>query len=159
MEKWRNFFVWKMGRDSRGNDIYPPFESVATWGIYCKSIPFKLFDNIKQPAKRSWPDEHGDDEYIPQEGLYLEAYNMKVEFGCKRTSTVKDVRQKVGQFLQYLRETGHINLYSSYTRIGRQNVRLDSVSDNSKWKSYDGSEYLIFEVTFHVGDPITDIFA
>ena len=151
MEKWRNFYLQKMGSSTT-------YESVSAWGVWCKSIPFKIFGKVKAPAKRTWYDEHGDDEYIPSEGLYLEAYTMKVEFGCKKMTSVNDVRQKVGQFLEYLRSSGHMKMYSSHTRIGRQNVRLDSVSDNAIWKTDDdGNEFLIFEVTFNVGDPVTDI--
>lgn len=152
MEKWQNFFLQKMGSGSN-----PVKESVAAWGIYCKDIPFKIFDKVKEPAKRTWYDEHGDDEYIPSTGLYLEAYTMKVEFGCKKTKTITDVRKKVGEFLEYLRSSGHMKMYSSYTRIGRQNVRLESVSDNAKWKTDDEGEFLIFEVTLNVADPKTDI--
>ena len=83
---------------------------------------------------------------------------MKVEFGCKKMSSVNDVRQKVGLFLKYLHESGMMKMYSSHTRIGRQKVRLESVSDNAKWKTDDeGNEYLVFEVTFKVNDPVTDI--
>ena len=83
MGKWQNFFLQKMGVDA--NDTpYPVRESVAEWGIWCKSIPFKLLDKVKEPAKRTWYDEHGDDEYIPSTGLFVEAYTMKVEFGCKK---------------------------------------------------------------------------
>lgn len=156
MEKWRNFFLQQMGTGTGGSS-HAVYESVATWGVWCKSIPFKIFDKVKAPAKRTWYDEHGDDEYIPSEGLYLEAYTMKVEFGCKKMTSVNDVRQKVGQFLEYLRSSGYMKLYSSHTRIGRQNVRLDSVSDNATWKTDDEGEFLVFEVTFNVGDPKTDI--
>lgn len=153
MEKWRNFFLQKMGSNS--NSVC---ESVASWGVWCKDIPFKLFDRVKAPAKRSFYDEHGDEEFIPTEGLYIEAYTMKVEFGCKKTSSVSDVRQKVGLFLKYLHESGMMKMYSSHTRIGRQNVRLESVSDNAKWKTDDeGNEFLVFELTFKVNDPVTDI--
>jgi hypothetical protein len=141
-----------------GHSVY---ESVATWGIWCKSIPFKIMEKVKDPAKRTWYDEHGDEEYIPSDGVYLEAYTMKVEFGCKKvynsTASVADVRQKVGAFLQYLRTAGMMKMYSSYTRIGRQEVRLESVSDNAKWVSDDNGEFLIFEVTFKVNDPVTDV--
>ncbi|MBQ9655976.1 MAG: hypothetical protein IJV38_08140 [Prevotella sp.] len=164
MEKWQNFFLQRMGTDENGS-TYPVCESTKTWGIYCKAIPFKVYEKAKEPAKRSYPDEHGDDEYIGPDGLYLEAYTMKVELGCKKmsagnaagTTAVDDVRQKVGIFLKYLRESGMLNLYSSYTRIGRQNVRLDSVSDGAKWKSEDDNEFLIFEITLKVNDPVTDI--
>lgn len=155
MGKWNNFFLQRMGGG------YSVCESVATWGIWCKTIPFKIMDKVKDPAKRTWYDEHGDDEYISSDGLFLEAYTMKVEFGCKKVNSSKasvaDVRQKVGTFLEYLRTAGMMKLYSSYTRIGRQEVRLESVSDNAKWVSDENGEFLIFEVTFKVNDPVTDV--
>lgn len=160
MGKWNNFFLQRMGVGPN-NDPYPVCESVSTWGIFCKTIPFKLFDKVKDPAKRSWHDEHGDDEYIPSTGLFLEAYTMKVELACKKGSdsmaSVDNVRTNIGNFLTYLRQSGLLKLYSSHTRIGRQNVRLESVSDNGKWVNEDDAEFLIFEVTFKVNDPVTDI--
>ena len=151
MGKWNNFFLQRMGSN------YPVCESVNTWGVWCKDIPFKIFDKAKAPAKRSWYDEHGDDEFIPSDGLYMEAYTIKVEFGCKKMTSVSDVRNNVGAFLKYLQESGMMKMYSSYTRIGRQNVRFDSISDNAKWKTDEEGEFLIFDVTFKVNDPVTDI--
>lgn len=156
MAKWNCFFLQRMGTSGNGGS-YPVRESVGSFGIWCKSIPFQIFNKTKEPAKRTWYDEHGDDEYIPSDGLYLEAYTMKVEFGCKKMSSVSDVRQKVGEFLKYLRESGMMKLYCSHTRIGRQNVRLSSVSENAKWRSDEQGEFLVFEVTFKVNDPVTDI--
>jgi hypothetical protein len=150
-----------MGKDENDSD-YPVCESVNKWGIFCKDIPFKMFEKVKDPAKRSWYDEDGDDEFIPKDGLRLEAYTMKVEFACKKMNAdkfkkaVEDVRANIADFLSYLRQ-GQFKLYSSYTRIGRQNVRLESVSDNAKWRSDEGGEYLIFEVVFKVNDPVTDV--
>lgn len=164
MAKWNNFLLQRMGLDN--GSPYPICESVSTWGVFCKSIPFKIMEKTKEPAKRSWNDEHGDDEYIPSGGLMLEAYTMKVEFGCKLLSgrdastfeiAVSDVRQKVGTFLSYLRTAGMMKLYSTYTRIGRQNVRLESVSDDAKWKSEGGEEWLVFSVVLKVNDPVTDV--
>lgn len=160
MGKWNNFFLQRMGVGTN-NAPYPVYESVSTWGIFCKGIPFKLFDKVKEPAKQSWFDEHGDDEYIPSTGLFLEAYTMKVELACKKgrdgMASVDNVRTNIGNFLTYLRQSGMLKLYSSHTRIGRQEVRLDSVGDNAKWVNDDNGEFLIFEVTFKVNDPVTDI--
>lgn len=166
MAKWRNFFLQKSGVDTNGSP-YPTCESVATWGVWCKEIPFVIYDKVKAPAKRTWNDEHGDDEYVPADGLFLEAYTMKVEFGCKKMnqlrdgsttiSDVEDVREKVGLFLDYLRQSGMMMMYSSYTRTGRKDVRVDSISDDAKWVSEEGVEFLIFEVTFKVNDPVTDV--
>ena len=155
MKKWQNFFLQRMGTDEEGQP-YPVCESVNEWGIFCKKIPFKIFDKVKEPASRSWHDEDGDDEYIPDEGLKIEAYKMKVELACKKGGSTDDVRNNIGTFLNHLKR-GLFKLYSSHTRIGRQNVRLDSISDSAKWKSDDDDEYLIFEVTFKVNDPVTDV--
>lgn len=163
MGNWQNFFLQRMGNN---NGIpYAVCESVATWGIWCKEIPFKIYDKVKSPSKHTWHDEHGDDEYIPSTGLYMEAYTMNVEFGCKLiggtnnfgSASVDDVREKVGTFLNYLRTSGMLYMYSSHTRIGRQYVRMDSVGEKGKWTSENGEEWLIFDVTFKINDPVTDI--
>ena len=158
MGNWNNFYIQKMGSSDSVH------ESVSTWGIWCKSIPFVIARGVKEPAKNDWYDEHGDDEYIPVEGLYMQAYTMKVEFGCKVISAgtgiaaVSDVRAKVTSFLEYLRTSGMMKLYSSYTGIGRQEVRLVEVDDNATWdKSDEGNQFLIFSVTFKVNDPVTDV--
>lgn len=165
MGNWNNFFLQKMGVDEN-YDPYHIYESVSTWGIFCREIPFKLFGSVKEPAKRSYYDEHGDDEYIPATGLKYDAYSMKVGLGCKKiaaenkydSAAVNDVRVRVGAFLEYLRSAGMMKIYSSHTRIGRQNVRLESVSDDAKWDVDDeGDEFLIFEVTLKVNDPNTDV--
>lgn len=83
MEKWRNFLLQKMGKDENGTP-YAVHESVETWGVWCKDIPFRPVSKVKEPARRTWHDEHGDDEYISVDGLYMESYEMKVEFGCKK---------------------------------------------------------------------------
>lgn len=167
MANWQNFYLQRMGTDGVG-DTYPVYESVARWGVWCKDIPFKLFDSVKEPAKRSWNDEHGDDEYISATGLWLEAYEMTVEFGCKllsapvgeeETAVVSDVRVAVKSFLDYLRSAGMMKMYSKHTRIGRQNVRLVSVSDDAHFeRDYQGGvEFVVFKVTFKVNDPVTNI--
>lgn len=159
MAGWQNFYL----KGATGNWK----ESVATWGIFCKNIPFVIVNKAKQPAKRTWLDEHGDDEYIGSNGLYMEAYTMKVEFGCKvltsgdatkyGTSALNNVRTAVDTFITWLRTAGMMKMYSSYTGIGRQNVRLESVDDDAKWKKEGGEQWLVFKLTFKVNDPVTDV--
>lgn len=166
MGAWNNFYLQRMGADN--GSPYSVCESVQEWGIWCKSIPFILAGKVKEPASHSWNDEDGDDEYIPAEGLKFEAYTMDVEFGCKKLTSaeaskyggdaISDVRQKVGAFMEYLRTSGMMKLYSSHTRIGRQNVRLVQFHDNAKWyKDESGFEFLVFKVTFKVNDPVTNV--
>lgn len=162
MSDWKNFYIQRMGTPA-----YPVCESVSTWGIFCKDIPFKIAEKAKEPAKRAWLDEHGDDEYIASNGLYMEAYTMEVEFGCKKlssseaskygTTALSDVRAKVGTFIEWLRTAGMMKIYSDYTRIGRQNVRLSSIKDKATWKNDKNGEWLVFTVEFKVNDPITDV--
>lgn len=175
--RWQNFFLQRMGTDG-GGSAYPVLESVSDFGVWCKEIPFKLVEGVKEPAKRTWNDEHGDDEYIPSTGLWLSAYEMEVEFGCKhvcnpfcigRTDNIDDVREAVGDFIEYLRGAGMMRLYSSWTRIGRQDVRFVSVSDDAHWEPYQFSvmrggrvvprkeEFAVFKVRFKVNDPVTDV--
>lgn len=165
MEGWKNFYLQRMGVDGTGQK-YPVCESVETWGVFCKDIPFRIVGDVKEPVKRTWPDEHGDDEFISSTGLLLEAYTIKVEFGCKLISAsqsaiygvaVDDVRKNVNKFIKYLRSSGMLKMYSSHTGIGRQNVRLKSVEDNAKWQNRDGEQWLIFNVVFKVNDPSTDM--
>ena len=161
MGNWNNFFMQKM--PSSGSLTTPPvYESVDDFGIWCKGIPFKLYGKVKETYSNTWLDEQGDDEYLPDE-LMMEAYQMEVEFGCKLTTSVSDVREKVSLFLDYLRgadlgATGtRLKIYSTYTRIGRQDVRLLEVSDDAEWYSEGGEEFLVFKVVFKVNDPVTDI--
>ena len=166
MEKWRNFLLQKMGEDENGTP-YAVHESVETWGVWCKDIPFRPVSKVKEPARRTWHDEHGDDEYISVDGLYMESYEMKVEFGCKKMdkieadgatiSAITDVRSKVAAFISYLRESGMMKMYSTYTRTGRQSVRFVSYEDSAKWVSEDNQEFLIFSISFKVNDPVTEV--
>ena len=161
MSEWNNFFVRKEGEE----DTY---ESVSEWGVFCKDIPFKLMDKVREPAKRTWHDEHGDDEYIGVDGLRLDAYTMKVSFACKRMAAgskdaqtygkvVADVRAAVLAFLTWLRESGMMMMYSSYTRIGRQHVRFVGVDDDAVWNRDGDGEFLVFNVELKVNDPVTEV--
>ena len=105
---------------------------------------------------------------LTPDGLYLESYDMEVEFGCKKMAgtqsgdvmaSVSDVRNSVGTFLEYLRQSGFMKMYSGWTRTGRQNVRMDSVNDDAHWEpdEGDGQEFLVFKVKFKVNDPSTDV--
>lgn len=166
MADWQNFYLQKMGTDGSGN-AYTVHESVSTWGIWCREIPFKPFEKVKEPASFSWLGEHGVDEYIPDTGLLMDAYTMNLELGCKVLSVseaatygtqVDDVRIAVKTFLDFLRTTGMMNIYSPYTRIGRRNVRLSGVNDNAMMeKDINGHYFLTFTVELKVCDPVTDI--
>ena len=173
MASWQNFYLQKMGTENGA--LYPTYESVSEWGVWCKEFTWKLYGNVKEPAVRSWNDEHGTDEYIGADGLWLDAYDLEVEFGCKAMSNdvkeVNNVRVAVSHFLEYLRSSGMLMLFSSWSRVGRQYVRFKGVSDDATWEpdminklddenradENTTTEFLVFKVTFKVNDPKTDI--
>lgn len=93
------------------------FRDSLEWGIYVKSIPFKIFPEIKELAFRNWLDENGDDEYIPAQPVF-KAYEMDCEFvfiGSHGTAN-----ERIRSFLEYLSNGGEFIIYDSYTQIGRK---------------------------------------
>lgn len=149
------------------------YNSAVRWGIYCSSFPFQTVGEAKDLPSRSWYDEHGDDEYIP-DTLYIKSYELEVEFAVKGTPA--EAKSKIDDFFAYLtgrdmdRTDGKANTYGSrlqiydtYTLIGRQNCRYMSY-DNKAYetqKVFDTSlkeeACITFSVKFKVNDPNTDI--
>ncbi|WP_333615542.1 hypothetical protein [Bacteroides pyogenes] len=135
-------------------------ETIADFDIYCSAMPFKLYAEAKEPSKREWQDEHGDDEYIPADGLKMKAYFMDVEFCCKGDKF--STNEKINNFIKYV--TGmdgsgaEMKMYCTWTKIGRQRIRFDKLNDDAKLiRDDEEGDILIFKITFKVNDPITDI--
>lgn len=134
-------------------------ETVADFDIYCAEIPFRLFVEAKDPSKRDWMDEHGDDEYIPDSGLKLKAYTMDVKFCCKGDKFSSN--EKIQKFVKYL--TGMdgsgavMMMYCTWTKIGRQEIRFNKLNDKAELVRDSDGDTLVFTITFKVNDPISDI--
>lgn len=130
-------------------------ETIADYGMYCMEFPFKVSGDIKSPAKRSWYDEDGDDEYVPDGSLKVEAYETTVKFGYKgaRNSAPSAVRA----FLSYLRSAGLMKIYCEYGSIGRRGVRLSKVADDAELIQDASGDLVVFKVTFKVNDPVTEV--
>ena len=47
-----------MQKEGDGNEVK---DSIADFGMYVSESPFKPCDSVKEPIKREWHDEHGDD--------------------------------------------------------------------------------------------------
>nr|DAR09477.1 MAG TPA: hypothetical protein [Caudoviricetes sp.] len=137
----------------------PVKETVADFDIYCASMPFKLYSDAKDLSKRDWYDEHGEDEYIPEEGLKLKSYTIDVTFCCKGDKNSSNI--KIKKFLDYL--TGNdgsgveLKMYCTWTKIGRKSVRFTKLNDDARLVRDDDGDVLVFKVSFKVNDPITDI--
>ena len=129
-------------------------DTITSYGIYCMDIPFRVGSAAKDIHKRSWKDEDGDDEYIPPTGIRMQAYEMTVKFGFKGNKF--SANKSISDFANYLR-SGMFSIYSEYTRIGRQHVRLSGIDENAQLVRSDDGDILVFSVKMKVNDPVTDI--
>ena len=129
-------------------------DTIDAFGMYCMENPFKTCSDVKEPTKRTWHDEHGDDEYIPADGLRLAAYENKVKFGFKGGTF--GANDKLKSFLRYLR-SGSMKMYCEFNRIGRCNVRLKSVEQDLYRDVSDGEDILVVGVTFKFNNPTKDV--
>ena len=136
-------------------DGAPVVDTIDSFGMYCMENPFKTCVDVKEPVKRTWYDEHGDDEYIPPaDGLYMAAYENKVKFGFK--GKAYGANEKLKAFLEYLRG-GMMKMYCEFNGIGRKNVRLKSIEDTLSRDVKGDEDILIVSVTFKFNDPITNV--
>ena len=133
-------------------------DTLDSWGIVCKDFPFKMYGEAKELPSNDWKDEDGEDEYVPSV-LPIASYEMEVEFAYKGDANSANV--KIRSFLDYLtgRDGGgaEMMVYDTYTMIGRQHVRLVSVSDDVFYRQESDGDVVVFAVTFKVNDPMTDI--
>lgn len=128
-------------------------ETIADFGMYCMEDPFVLYSEAKDVTKRSWYDEDGDDEYIPENGLYVQSYENSVKFGFKGDEF--GANEKLRSFLDYLC-SGMMKMYCEFNKVGRQHVRFKSVKQTLYRDEKDG-DLLVVTITFKFNDPVTDI--
>ena len=133
-------------------------DTLDNWGIVCKEFPFKLCGEAKELPTNEWMDEDGDDEYVPEE-LKMASYELEVEFVYK--GEFGEANTKIKGSLDYL--TGRdgsgaeLEVYDTYTKIGRQHIRYVGVEEDVMWRQEEGGDVVVLVVTFKVNDPITDI--
>lgn len=147
-DKYFRIYIQKEG------DGEPVKDTIADFGMYVSENPFKPCSDVKEPTKRSWYDEDGDDEYIGSDGLYMASYENKVKFLFK--GNVFGANEKCKAFIDYLRKSGMMKMYCEFNRIGRQHVRLKSI-DPELYRDPDDGDILTLSVTFKFNDPVTDI--
>lgn len=130
-------------------------DTIQAFGMYCMENPFKTCEEVKEPTKRTWYDEHGDDEYIPpKDGIFLAAYENKVRFGFRGDAYGANERLKA--FLEYLRG-GMFKMYCEFNKVGRRHVRLKSVSPTLYRSVYGNEDILTIYLTFKFNDPKKDV--
>lgn len=146
-----NYFRIYMQMEKDGSEVK---DTIPSFGMYCMTNPFMTCSEVKEPTKRSWHDEDGDDEYVnPDSGLRMSSYEKEIRFGFKGTSD--GARENLKAFLSYLRG-GLMKVYCEYNKTGRQHVRLKKVAPNLV-QSADDESVLTVTLTFKYNDPVTDI--
>lgn len=131
-----------------------PVHDSMEWGIYIKSVPFKVFPDLKDVPSRDWPDENGDEEYIP-DLPYYKAYEIECQFvyiGSGGTAN-----DQIRSFLKYLSENGMYSMYDTYTGIGRRDVRYVGYSEDILYRKDGENDIVVFSVTMKVNNPIEEI--
>lgn len=131
-----------------------PVRNSMEWNVWVKSVPFKIFPDLKDIPSRDWVDENGDDEYIPDTPKY-KAYEIECEFVY--IGAYESANTQIRSFLNYLSTGGAFKFYDTYTKIGRTNVRYVSFSEDALHRREGDTDKVIFSVTLKVNDPITDI--
>ena len=106
----------------------PVKDSLAHFGIVCTEFPFKPGGETKDLPKRDWPEEDGEDTYIPDK-LPLKAYDLEAEMCYK--GDLGTAYDKIMAFQNYLTgENGDgatLKIYNSHTGIGRQGLYLSLI--------------------------------
>lgn len=161
-------FLISVGEDGCYSDsmnYQKPFDTLEKYGLYIKHSPYKVFPLIKDIVTQDWPDEHGDDVWLPKTGIVNKAYDFDVEFiyydyDGMATEKIRLFTEEIkGKWLQ---------IYDTYTKMGRRGVYVVEFDADPAFKRRkiptimsDGTQaildYVYFKVKFRVNDPNTDI--
>ena len=136
-------------------------DTQTAFHVVCQEFPFKHLPETKELAKREWYDEHGEDVYVPTDGLKFKAYDMEVKF--LYVGTQVNMKEELKGFVEFIsgRNTGGapmLAIYDEYTKTGRRGVYVENV--NNELLAYDDANSDViatFKVKFRVTDPVTNI--
>ncbi len=136
-------------------------DTLEQFNVACQEFPYKNLPEIKDLPKRDWPDENGEDIYIPSSGLRFKAYDIDVKM--LYVGTESNMSTQIKSFIDFLygRNTGgnpSLTIYDEYTKTGRQGVIVTNV-DNELFVYDDVNTEAIaqFKVKFRVTDPINNV--
>lgn len=145
--KYKPFLIQKLTTGASVRDS-------REWNIYVKSVPFKVFPDMKDVPANDWYDQNGDDEYIPSPPYY-KAYEIDCEFVFVGENGTANAQIK--SLLKYLSESVMFKFYDTHSKIGRTNVRYVSTDDDVLYRKDGRNDIVVFSVTLKVNDPLTDI--
>lgn len=136
-------------------------DTYTAYGIVCQEFPFKYLPESKDLAKRDWNDEHGDDVYVPTDGMKMKAYDVEAKF--LYSGSKADMATKIKNFVKFIygRNEGGapmLSVYDEYTQTGRRGVYVTEIDEDIYFYSNTSlGGVASFKVKFRVTDPVTDI--
>ena len=143
------------------SNVGQKIDTQTVFHVVCQEFPFKHLPEAKDLPKRDWNDEHGEDVYIPTDGMKFKAYDLTATF--LYVGTQEDMMDELKGFVDFIsgRNTGGsplLAIYDEYTKTGRRGVYVQNV-DNELLAYDDVNTDVIarFKVKFRVSDPITAI--
>ena len=136
-------------------------DTQAAYHVVCQEFPFKYLPETKDLAKRDWYDEHGEDVYVPTDGLKMKAYDLEVTF--LYVGSRENMGNELKSFVKFIcgRNNGGapmLAIYDEFTGIGKRGCYVTDVN-NDLYVYDDANEHIVskFKVKFRVTDPVTDI--
>lgn len=125
----------------------------AQWGIVVTDFPFlSINTKPKNIATRSYYDENGDYEYIPEVITY-EPQEFTIKFAYKGAKD--SAGTAIGSFINYI--SAEISLYSEHAGIGRQSCRIVSIDEPDRFYRTATKDVLSFSIRFKSNDPVTNV--
>lgn len=119
METDRNTLKFQKEGTSVTKDLYTDF------GFKTTSVPLFVPMETKEPSKRDWSDEDGEDVYL-ENGLKIAAYDAEVDVIYKGASGTFKAKQQA--LYEYLR-SGELSIYSPYSNTGCKGAYFKGFSD------------------------------
>lgn len=157
----KRFYIQQLNFDGvkyqKGNVV----DLLSAFNIGIQSISYKMLPEIKDLPTRNWLDEDGEDVYVPSI-VHIKSYDLEVTFVYKGNE--QSIYQDVPGFIKFL--YGHnesavgarLAIYDEFTRTGRKDVFVKSVSDDVfYYEEFDSDSIGAFKVKFCVCDPSTDV--
>lgn len=158
MAIYKKFIIQQQTFDgSEYTNVGSAVDTYKSFGIVCSNFPFKHMPEIKDLPKREWPDEDGEDVFIPSNGIKFSAYDVEGEF--LYAGEVNTMKQNVVSFIEFIRGKNSdgsplLCIYDEYTQTGRRGVYVVDV-DTDKY-DYDDMSITgisVIKVKFRVTDP------
>lgn len=146
--KYYKFYIQKEAANAKVMELGENF------GFYEMECKFYGGKAVKDPPKRDWYDEDGDDEFVPDNPKF-KSFEMDIKFGYK--GDMFSANEKLEKLQDYL-VPGTMKVYDSYNNIGRQNVRFIEIPDDAELvRDKDDGDILVVTIKLKVNDPRTKI--